>query len=458
MAHRQGVYFAPTHGRNEDWQYIKSLQPPVIRILDPDVSEIDRLLSAAPAAEIWFRNWVLDDDNQKRHQEMIADPERSAQRHANDWFAYLTRLENEARSRGFRFPPRDRLRIGSINEPNTYEFGPQIFDYTASWLEACTAEGVPSAALNFPVGHPGLPEYSDPYTWEYFADLAPFFGDLHVINVHEYCRKDGPHYGEDWGNLMGRHARAKNTALAQVPWYVGEWGVEGHIYGEYPAGTGWRYHEFDISAEQYARWMVDYSSQCEPYIKALCPFLLDYANNQWATLDISPAIPQFLSVAPKMPVPDQPPPSPPDRTLVWPVEGKMTQQFNENPQNYPRHPGHMGLDIGAPHGREVKCLANGTVTWSDWDNGYGNYVRVWHPHLRVHTFYAHLSERKMTKGDTVTAGQVVGLVGSTGNSTGPHLHWEVRLATDNGGYEDPGNGHANGRVDPLTAWHIWQRG
>jgi len=85
---------------------------------------------------------------------------------------------------------------------------------------------------------------------------------------------------------------------------------------------------------------------------------------------------------------------------------------------------HEGLDFTASTGTTVLATAKGTVTRSGWDFGYGNVVEVQHAEGFA-TRYAHLSKRLVQVGDTVERGGVLGEVGSTGRSTGPHLHYEV---------------------------------
>jgi murein DD-endopeptidase MepM/ murein hydrolase activator NlpD len=87
---------------------------------------------------------------------------------------------------------------------------------------------------------------------------------------------------------------------------------------------------------------------------------------------------------------------------------------------------HTGLDFAAPLGTPAMTATDGVVIFSGVDGPYGNVVRVLDADS-VATWYAHLDERLVAQGTRVSAGDVVGLVGSTGNSTGPHLHFEVRL-------------------------------
>ena len=87
---------------------------------------------------------------------------------------------------------------------------------------------------------------------------------------------------------------------------------------------------------------------------------------------------------------------------------------------------HTGLDIAAPKGTPIKAASSGTVTYSgNANDGYGNYVVISHGN-GVQTVYAHCSRLLVSKGQHVSQGEVIAKVGSTGNSTGNHLHLEIR--------------------------------
>jgi murein DD-endopeptidase MepM/ murein hydrolase activator NlpD len=93
---------------------------------------------------------------------------------------------------------------------------------------------------------------------------------------------------------------------------------------------------------------------------------------------------------------------------------------------------HTGTDLAAPTGTPVLAAKDGTVTTADYLGGYGLTVILRHEQGSEETRYAHLSQLLVRPGETVAQGDVVGLVGSTGNSTGPHLHFEVRQLTAQG--------------------------
>lgn len=106
-----------------------------------------------------------------------------------------------------------------------------------------------------------------------------------------------------------------------------------------------------------------------------------------------------------------------DGQFIWPVQGEISQDY---------HGRHRGIDIATAFGREVVAADNGTVVKAGWtDIGYGLRVVIDH-NIDYITLYAHLSEIYVEEGQVVEKGQVIGRIGSTGNSTGPHLHFELR--------------------------------
>jgi murein DD-endopeptidase MepM/ murein hydrolase activator NlpD len=113
---------------------------------------------------------------------------------------------------------------------------------------------------------------------------------------------------------------------------------------------------------------------------------------------------------------------------IWPVMGKLESGVGgrRNPFGGRGYEYHEGQDIDAAYGTPVQVAATGKVIIAGWQRGYGNVVYVDHG-SGLSTRYGHLSEIDVSVGQTVTRGQKIGLVGSTGRSTGPHLHYEVRI-------------------------------
>ena len=118
--------------------------------------------------------------------------------------------------------------------------------------------------------------------------------------------------------------------------------------------------------------------------------------------------------------------------LVAPVRAPIGDRFGPRGNGF-----HPGIDYPAPSGTTVRAAGRGVVTFAGWDTGgYGNMVVIEHPR-GVRSMYAHLSRVGVRTGQAVVAGSTIGAVGSTGLSTGPQLHFELRLGT--------------AAIDPLTA-------
>ncbi|MFN6964217.1 MAG: M23 family metallopeptidase [Pyrinomonadaceae bacterium] len=113
---------------------------------------------------------------------------------------------------------------------------------------------------------------------------------------------------------------------------------------------------------------------------------------------------------------------------IWAHLGKINNEFGfrRNPFGGRTYEFHAGMDIDGERGDVVAATANGTVVKAGWQGGYGNMIEIDHGN-GVTTRYGHLSRVEVKVGDSVFRGQSVGAVGSTGRSTGPHLHYEVRI-------------------------------
>lgn len=109
---------------------------------------------------------------------------------------------------------------------------------------------------------------------------------------------------------------------------------------------------------------------------------------------------------------------------VTPVSGSITSRFGV--VSSIRSGAHTGTDIAAQTGTPIKAVANGTVTFAERSGSYGNLIKITHEN-GVETWYGHCSKLYATVGQQVKAGDIIAAVGSTGNSTGPHLHLEIRV-------------------------------
>ena len=112
------------------------------------------------------------------------------------------------------------------------------------------------------------------------------------------------------------------------------------------------------------------------------------------------------------------------KIAVLPVTGTISSRYGVSSRI--RVSTHTGLDIAAASGTPIKVVSGGTVTFAGWSGSYGYLVKVSHGN-GVETWYAHTSKMYVSVGQSVVAGDLIAAVGSTGNSTGPHLHLEIRI-------------------------------
>jgi murein DD-endopeptidase MepM/ murein hydrolase activator NlpD len=112
---------------------------------------------------------------------------------------------------------------------------------------------------------------------------------------------------------------------------------------------------------------------------------------------------------------------------LWPVDGQVTGSFGERIDPFNGEGAfHSGVDIGSSYGAQIIAPADGVVTFTDILGGYGRAVMIDHGH-GISTRYGHLSGFAVMAGQAVHRGDVIGYVGASGRSTGPHLHYEVRI-------------------------------
>ena len=107
--------------------------------------------------------------------------------------------------------------------------------------------------------------------------------------------------------------------------------------------------------------------------------------------------------------------------LQWPLSGPVTREFGYQPGGF-----HPGIDIAPGYGSPIYAAGDGVVIYAGWESGYGNYTCIDHGR-NISSCYAHQSEIDVSVGQSVHRGQFIGREGSTGNSTGPHVHFEIRV-------------------------------
>ena len=111
-------------------------------------------------------------------------------------------------------------------------------------------------------------------------------------------------------------------------------------------------------------------------------------------------------------------------TLSQPVSGMISSRFGS--VSSVRSSAHTGLDIATSLGTGFSPIASGTVVYADWKGSYGKLIIIDHGN-GVQSYYGHCNELYVSVGDEVDSSDIIGAVGSTGNSTGPHLHLEIRI-------------------------------
>ncbi len=112
--------------------------------------------------------------------------------------------------------------------------------------------------------------------------------------------------------------------------------------------------------------------------------------------------------------------------FIWPVRGRVTSLYGQRVLNG-RTEFHTGIDIGSPTGTKIVAAESGKVSYAGCMRGYGNIIIISH-NGGYSTVYAHNSVNLVKKGQSVKRGSIIGKVGRTGNATGPHLHFEIRLS------------------------------
>jgi murein DD-endopeptidase MepM/ murein hydrolase activator NlpD len=114
---------------------------------------------------------------------------------------------------------------------------------------------------------------------------------------------------------------------------------------------------------------------------------------------------------------------------LWPVSGRLMGGYGVRSDPFSGEGAmHTGVDISAPQGTPVRATADGIVLHAGWNGGYGRCVIVDHGN-NYQTWYAHLSRMDVIEGEEIRQGEMLGAVGTSGRSTGAHLHYEVRIGT-----------------------------
>jgi len=494
--HAWGAFYCPAHDYATDHRLIEAMQPAVITIQDGGAPHYDWIRKAAPNAIIVARDWSLGD----QWSDLERDPEGTGKHHAEQWAIRRDKLK---------FDP-ERTFVAPVNEPRVWsdldpnKFTPEQREaervtrvkktniYNIAFAHHCETFGLRAGTYKFSVGWPGDHGYKDsPINWEeYITGYQQINWKRHCMILHEYFANLGP--AESWGWWCGRARKMP----WDIPYIIGEAGLEQQVKQNVSASDrGWTRQLKDdatsTARQKYAAMMRDYCNwmAVDPRLLGITFFMLDHQDPQWSSQDYSACWQEIIAIKPQLrPIssepfvplplsvlaPDKlkqptappvvvPPPTPPPPVVTPaptsaimrpPLDGAptVTQWFGENPAMYAQfgYRGHNGIDYSAVVGTPIRAVADGTVVMVDNDpTGYGLYVRLYHKALGIYSMYGHMSKQNVVQGATVKQGDVIGLSGNTGNSTGPHLHYELRLCDAAGNYSTAPGTIGKAATDPV---------
>lgn len=376
-----GCYFAPEHHRGSDRDYIAKLQPPIIRLLDPDVQQIADMHALCPNAIICPRTWIIDDNDGAAVRGLMGHPLTTAHDHANQYREQLDRWQKEARERRLALPRPENIYFNAANEPNQGGTPDKIAAYNVAFLNRCTELGIRAAALCLGVGWPDNSGADTPVNWQPYADagLVEAIGrGQHWLDLHEYFYKSGPQDGWRW--LAGRHLQCP----FDVPILLGEIGIDNYVYNERwqaePEETrgnrGWK---GNVSPDAYADMIMEHIRGCDTRVVAALPFITDFRSRSWESFDTSDAhgallarkdamVPQAQFGAAPLPAPAQPQPVP------QPWQGNPTAYIlptaGANLRSFPQA---GTVLIAVPHNEEVTITGHDPVSkWLQVEYGAPN--------------------------------------------------------------------------------------
>ena len=460
--HRMGGFWIPSGNRAADYDYFRRLRPGYLKAVTLSRDRIGEALSMVHEAGAVF---IRDHSQSEQQADFAANPAETGRRHAREWIAKLTGGGSLA---GL---PLNRIGVVLLNEPSVHNAQEEqkLVAYTREALLTLQPTGIRAMVYNL---SSGWTRNSDTDT---VKNTKPIWTELRVLEdlinitgswlgLHEYCRNDpdegwytAPN-GERWGWNMFRHWACPMT----VKIIIGECGMSKRINGNPAPGqpVGW---VGNVTPASYAEMLWRYERQCHPNVEAIMPFTTNYEAD-WQDKDTLGAHEDILSrIRPHTwptvwPVPvtttEEPPVTDPKLIIYPKFTGRISGYYG---QIYKQSYSHEGLDISCPVGTPLFAPTNCTIAWVDEDPAtYGKYVRVDTPY-DVHFFYGHCSEIFVKRGDIIAQGTMIAKTGNTGNSTGPHLHFEVRSRTaENDAYQSGVSPHANGRIDPIAFAIGWK--
>lgn len=437
--HRMGVHWIADQYRASDLTYMAALRPPVVKIVNPSPDRVAEAFARIdPNGHVALRYHPISE----QQAELAADPAGLGVKHAAYWI-------NQLNGPYAKFD-RDRLYVMGINEPtihnSTQARGVAI--YTENFLKTLQPHGIRAYVFNFSVGWPR--EEAGRIVWDEFLHLEPLIIGTNSFGcVHRYWY---PTVMTNWKDYADR---ISNCPM-KIKFVIGECGYTRQL-AQMGQPWGW---DGNISADTYAAQLWEYADKVDPgKVFAVLPFTTSFGGAEWQNKDTAKAHNSILARkhAFTWPQPwpsfkEEPPVTDAKLIIVPKYSGKITGYYGSLYTNAAGAKyAHEGLDISMPEGTPIYAPWDGIVAWSDVEpTTYGEYIRISGAY-RADFFYGHLKQRLVQTQNSVRQGQIIGYSGNTGNSTGPHLHFEIRLKQANGQYQPGISAKTNARVDPL-AW------
>lgn len=457
-------HFMPNHRYERYYDAFSAAPPNFALILDASRDDYLAVRSRMPNGKIILRSYEWSDGGLDVLHRIARDPVGTGRWMAEMWLR---------RIREWSVIDLDNTWFTGSNEYTVIPGMPIPPFVTAErvFAETLALGGAKACICNLGVGHPA--ETKDgKVDWSLYADWEGVLQRTGgILGLHEYWRGEfGPRMNVkpvDEAKGLFWYAWRFMQCPFDVPIAITECGIDQKV--DAPMGTPSKGWVGTVPANEYVSQLVQYNTKAveDPRYLGEVAFCHDYPEAEWASYDSDRALDQMIVAAkglhpikwyvpgkPKPPVPGPTPPA--SKKAVLPVPAgryKISSYYSAKPGNV-----HEGIDLSVPIGTPVLSVADGEVAYvgdhskenpPPVNGGYGKYIRVWHPQLLFHSFYAHLNMPGVKAGDKIKMGQRIADSGNTGNSTGPHLHFEIRLADAKGIY-NPKTALGNGRCDPET--------
>lgn len=466
---KYGIHLIPIHNREEDYRFIAEFQPRIIKIVNPSKGHIDRIKSDLGSAFYDTVFIMRDHLLSEQKEEMARNPRALAVEHTERLAELVKKvgLGNHEQTfvEGINEPSLDAGPRPPINSPayqTWYGRSKVLCSHSDIYTETLARQSAPIGqrimGYLFSVGWPFNLDEDEPPFWGFFERSLDALEEFpHWIGLHEYWPQEGPSWNAGWFAYRWKHMPR------DIPVAITECGLDEYVKDSNvsePADRGWKNF---LTSETYTLQQYEYYRENlkDPRFEGQTPFTSDSADD-WQSYEMMETYHHVFvlnwEVEDINDGPTVPEPPPYDVALLWPTIGITTQRFGENYQRYMERfgtAGHNGMDFASAEGTEIQAVADGEVMWSDWDDAYGWYVRIWHEEFRFHSFYAHLQGRlpSIEAGTMVKQGDHIANMSSSGNSTGPHLHYELR-AGEKYDYNSVSYGHTKGRFNPEVAYHL----